>query len=256
MAAEDGQDVPGEAALYRDGEAVFEGYVVAPDHGVSKRPCVLLAHDWSGLTAPTKHLAKRYASLGYTCFAVDVYGQGVRGDPVGDNQSLMAPLMEDRHLLRQRLLAGVSAARTHPRVDSTRLAVVGYCFGGLCALDLARVGTPNLKAAVSFHGALQAAQDEKPSPIDASVLLLHGWDDPIAPPEDVLAIAAELTTAGADWQLHAYGHAQHAFTFQDARFPERGIVYDHAADTRSWAAMRTHLAATLDSKPLGPVSAP
>ncbi|WP_454674358.1 dienelactone hydrolase family protein [Achromobacter pestifer] len=219
----------------------FEGYVVAPADLSPRLPCVVLAHDWSGLTEPTMRLAERYARLGYVCFALDAYGKGVRGDPLGDNAALMDPLMRDRRLLRQRLLAGFDAASGFPGVDAARMAAVGYCFGGLCALDLARAAPPNLLAAVSFHGALQAPGAVPPRRIDASVLLLHGWEDPVAPPADVLAIARELTDAGADWQLHAYGHALHAFTFDGAVFPERGIVYDRRADVRSWAAMRAHL---------------
>ncbi|NMK48752.1 dienelactone hydrolase family protein [Achromobacter sp. Bel] len=230
------------AVDYSDSDTVFEGYAVAPSHASGPLPCIVLAHDWSGLTAPTMRLAERYAGLGYVCVAIDAYGKGVRGDPLGDNTALMAPLMRDRALLRRRLLAGFEAAGAFPGVDPTRMAAVGYCFGGLCALDLARAAPRHLRAAVSFHGVLQAPDTTPPGRIEASVLLLHGWDDPVAPPADVLAISRELTEAGADWQLHAYGHAQHAFTFQDAAFPERGIVYDANADERSWAAMRAHLA--------------
>ncbi len=236
---------------YLDDATVFEGYVVTPPPAAASRACVVLAHDWSGLTDPTKRLAERYAALGYVCFALDLYGKGVRGDPLGDNAHLMTPLMEDRDLLRQRLLAGYVAAGRFSGVDNSRMAAVGYCFGGLCALDLARADPPNLRAVVSFHGGLQAPSRDAPLRIAASVLLLHGWDDPVAPTSDLLAITQELTAAGADWQLHAYGHAKHAFTFEGANFPERGIVYDRAADARSWAAMRDHLAASL-----GPRSRP
>lgn len=231
------------AFAYTDGETRFEGYVVHPAKDTTTRPCIVLAHDWSGLTDPTRRLAERYAGLGYVCFALDVYGLGVRGDPVGDNTHLMEPLMRDRALLRRRLLAGYEAARQAPGVDAGRMAAIGYCFGGLCALDLARAAPPDLRAAVSFHGGLQAPDPAERPKIGASILLLHGWDDPIVPPADVLAVATEFTEAGADWQLHAYGHARHAFTFEDAAFPERGIVYDPVADARSWAAMRNHLEA-------------
>lgn len=233
---------------YTDGETTFEGYVARPTRLGSSAPCVLLAHEWSGLSEPIKRNAARLAALGYVCFAADVYGKGVRGDPMGDNSHLMNPMLADRALLRQRLLAGFDAAMALPGVDPARIAAVGYCFGGLCALDLARAAPPNLVAAISIHGVLRPPRIGRQGPISASVLLLHGWEDPVAPPADVLAIASELTDAGADWQLHAYGHARHAFTFAGANFPERGIVYDPKADRRSWAAMKGFLAEALEAK--------
>ncbi|SOY64380.1 putative Carboxymethylenebutenolidase; Dienelactone hydrolase family [Cupriavidus taiwanensis] len=237
--------LPPERGLitYTDGTTVFEGYVASPaGMTASRTPCVLLAHEWSGLNAAMRRCADRFAALGYLCFAADVYGKGVRGDERGDNARLMNPLLADRRLLRRRLLAGFEAAQRLPGVNPRQMAAVGYCFGGLCALDLARAAAPGLVAAASFHGVLQPPRIGPQRRIDASVLLLHGWEDPIAPPADVLAIATELTQAGADWQLHAYGHARHAFTFEGANFPERGIAYDGAADRRSWAACAAFLA--------------
>ncbi|KQT65836.1 dienelactone hydrolase [Aureimonas sp. Leaf460] len=233
------------AIHYSDGETRFEGHVVIQQPASGKTPCIVLLHDWSGLTEPTMRLAERYAGLGWICIALDLYGEGVRGDPLGDNSALMNPLMEDRALLRRRLMAGFDAACRFEGVDETRIAAIGYCFGGLCALDLARAGPANLKAAISFHGGLQPPAFADQPAIGASILLLHGWEDPIVPPADVLAITRELTDARADWQLHVYGHARHAFTFEGANAPERGVVYDPIADERSWAAMRSHLDAAL-----------
>jgi dienelactone hydrolase len=230
---------------YQDGDTVFEAYLALPATADGPRPCVLLAHEWSGLNEGMRRVADRVAGLGHACFALDLYGKGVRGEQTGDNTHLMAPLLADRALLRRRLLAGVAAASGLACVDATRLAAMGYCFGGLCALDLARAAPPGLRAAVSFHGDLRPPGLGEQGSIGASVLLLHGWEDPVAPPADVLAVARELTDAGADWQLHAYGHARHAFTFVGANIPERGIAYDARADRRSWAAMRQHLDETL-----------
>jgi dienelactone hydrolase len=231
-----------ELVEYTDGVTVLEGYVARPADMTQDAPCVLLAHEWSGLNDAMRRTADRIAALGFVCFAMDVYGKGVRGDETGDNSHLMDPLMADRGLLRRRLLAGLSAAVQLPSVDSSRIAAVGYCFGGLCALDLARAAPPELRAAISFHGVLQPPRIEPRGRISASILLLHGWEDPVAPPADVLAIAKELTDAGADWQLHAYGHALHAFTFEGANLPERGIAFNEAADRRSWSAMKAFLA--------------
>ena len=186
-------------------------------------------------------VTEKIARLGYIGFALDVYGKGIRGSETGDNSALMNPLLADRSLLRRRLLAGLRAAEDHKRVDRNRIAVIGYCFGGLCALDLARAMPPGLKGAASIHGVLTPPQLGEQLPIKASILILHGWEDPMAPPSDVLAIATELTAASADWQLHAYGHTKHAFTFQGANIPERGILYNPAADRRSWASLRAFL---------------
>jgi len=222
---------------YSDGETTFEGYVAhAEDAG--KQPCVLLAHDWSGLNGGMRQRAEEVARLGYTAFAIDVFGKGVRGDEQGDNSALMAPFLADRALLRRRLLAALEAAAKHPAVDTANIGAMGYCFGGLCVLDLARAAPPLLKGVVSFHGIFYPpALGDQPT-ITAKVLILHGWDDPMAPPDHVVGVAKELTEAGADWQIHAYGHALHAFTFEGAYAPERGIAYDAKADRRSWAAMR------------------
>ncbi len=226
---------------YTDGETTFEAYVSYAQDGAAPRPCVLVGHDWSGPNRSIRANTDKLARLGYVGFALDVYGKGVRGEERGDNTALMSPLLADRALLRKRLLAGLAAATRHPMVDRNRIAIIGYCFGGLCALDLARAAPPELKGAVSFHGVLTPPGFSEQPRITASILILHGWDDPMAPPSDVLNLAKELTAAGADWQLHAYGHTRHAFTFEGANMPERGIVYNAAADRRSWAAMRAFL---------------
>jgi dienelactone hydrolase len=240
-------EVSGKLIEYSDGENTFEGYFALPRGARGKLPCVLLAHDWSGLNDGVKLNARRIAQLGYASFAIDVYGKGIRGSETDDNSHLMNPLLADRSMLKRRLLLGYQAGRALPEVDPEKMAIVGYCFGGLCALDLARANPSELRAAISFHGLLTA-----PVPalgahtnIGASILLLHGWEDPVAPPADVLAIAKELTQAQADWQLHAFGHAQHAFTFKGANMPERGVVYNELADNRSWNSMRQHLASFL-----------
>lgn len=245
MPPADTPDVHGEFLDYRCGDDVFEAYVARPSTADGPCPTVLVAHDWSGLNAGIRAVTDRVARLGYTAFALDAYGKGVRGDETGDNTHLMTPLLADRGLLRRRLLAALDAARTHPAVDPGRVAAIGYCFGGLGVLDLARAGAPDLRGVVSFHGIFAPPNLGPQGPITTKVLILHGWEDPLAPPAEVLAIASELTAAGADWQLHAYGHALHAFTFAGANFPERGVVYHPDADRRSWQAMRNFLGEVL-----------
>lgn len=233
-------DLHTAAVDYRSGDDVLEAWVVTHRGDASPRPTVLVCHDWSGQNAGIRAVTERVAGLGYTAIALDAYGKGVRGDETGDNTHLLTPLLADRAMLRRRLLAGVELARAQRAVDPTRIAAIGYCLGGLCVLDLARAGAA-VRGVVSFHGIFAPPNLGPQGPIASKVLVLHGWDDPLAPPADVLALAAELTAAGADWQLHAYGHALHAFTFPGAAFPERGIAYHPDADRRSWAAMRAFL---------------
>ena len=205
------------------------------------RPGVLVCHNWAGRGENDGRNAKRLAELGYAGFAVDLYGAGVLGSGPEENQKLMKPFVDDRGLLQSRLAAAHETMCAQPEVDASRTAVIGFCFGGLCALDMARAGLP-VKAAVSFHGLFMPAGNLESPKIDAKVLMLHGWDDPMATPDDVLAVTKEMTAAGADWQLHAYGHTKHAFTTPGANNPDMGTVYDATADRRSWQAMTNFLA--------------
>jgi dienelactone hydrolase len=127
-----------------------------------------------------------------------------------------------------------------PWVDDSRIAAIGFCFGGLCSLDLARAGA-DLKGVVSFHGLL-GALDDNSHPIKAKILALHGHDDPMVPVEQVIAFEKEMTKAGADWQLHTFGNTQHAFTNPLANNPDFGTVYQPEADKRSWILMENFLA--------------
>ncbi len=230
---------------YQDEDTVCEAYVAYPSYGQGPWPCVLVGHAWNGQNDSTRATADRLAEMGYVGFAVDVYGKGVRGGMDADNSALMAPYMADRALLRRRLLAAITGAQLLARVDYDRIAMIGYCFGGLCALDLARATPPELRGVVSIHGLFTPPNLGPQAPITAKVLALHGWEDPLARPASVEALAKEMTDAGADWQLVAYGHAMHAFTFEQANMPERGFLYNEPAARRSWAALTAFLAEAL-----------
>jgi dienelactone hydrolase len=228
---------------YRDGETLCEGFLCYDESQPAPRPTVLINHMGKGRDDFVDRKARRLAWSGYACIALDNYGKGRRGGTPEQNSALMAPFMDDRALLRRRLLAGLAAARALPIVDAKRIAAIGFCFGGLCALDLARANA-DVRGVVSIHGMLKPSGLTEPK-INARVLMLHGYDDPLAPPEDVLAVAREFTAAGADWQLHAYGHTVHAFTNPTANNRAGGLQYDEAADRRSWHALEEFLAEVL-----------
>lgn len=217
----------------------MEGYCAIDRAKSGSRPIVLVAHAWAGQGEQERRKAMALAELGYAGFAVDLYGKGRRGTSVEENQALMTPLLEARERIVAGLHAALKAARGVEGVDGHRVAAIGFCFGGLCVLDFARSGA-DVAGVVSFHGLLNPPPQPSAG-ITARVLALHGWDDPMAPPDHVMALATELTAAGADWQVQAYGNTMHAFTNPDANDPDFGTVYDATADRRSWIAMQNFL---------------
>ncbi len=225
---------------YRDGDTLMEGRLAWDDATRGPRPGILVAHTWGGRGPFEDGKADALAGLGYAAFALDLYGKGVRGSGPEENAALMQPFLDDRAMLQQRLLAALAALREQPEVDASRVAAVGFCFGGLCVLDIARTGA-DVAGVVSIHGLFGAPGNTAGNRVRAKVLALHGWDDPMATPDAVNALAAELSSMGADWQLHAYGNTMHAFTNPAANDPERGTVYDKNADRRAWQAMANFL---------------
>ncbi len=231
---------------YHDGDTLLEGYLAYRDTGSKPKPAVLVAHDWSGRRELACKGAERIAELGYAGFALDMYGKGIVGAD-GDterNGALMAPFAQDRALLRRRINAAVHTVRQLPHVDATRIAAIGYCFGGMCVLELARSGA-DVRGVVSIHGIFAPGKITNES-INAKILCLHGHDDPMVPPEQVLAFETEMTQAHADWQVHVYGGTMHAFTNPKANNPGFGTVYNETAAKRAYQAMANFLAEVLD----------
>lgn len=226
---------------YRDEGQRLQAFMAWDERLAGSRPVVLVAHTIRGRSEFECERARALAALGYVGFALDVYGEGRVADDHAVAEPWMRALLEDRPRLQARLQRGLEAAAAQPEVDAGRIAAIGYCFGGLAVLDLARVDDRPLGVA-SFHGLLHRPHGLAPRPIRPRILMLHGWDDPLAPPEAVLQAAAEFTGAGADWQLHAYGHTAHSFTNPAAASPERGLAYQPAADRRSWQALESYLA--------------
>jgi dienelactone hydrolase len=222
---------------YADGDLALRG-TLAWDADAGPRPGVLVAHAWGGRTDFEDQKAAWVASRGYVGFAIDVYGAGVLGSGPEENAGLMQPFLDDRAMLLRRLEAGLGVLKEQSVVDASKTAIMGFCFGGLAALDLARSGA-DIAGAVSIHGIF--APPPETGPVTAKVLALHGWDDPMASPEDVVAFAEEMSRAGADWQLHGYGNTLHAFTNPEANDPAMGVGYSAAADRRSFQAIENFL---------------
>jgi len=225
---------------YLDGDTVLEGFFAYDDAIAGQRPVVLIHHAWGGRDQFVADKAIKLAELGYLAFATDMYGKGVLGKSPEENAGLMQPFIDDRAKLQQRLLAALATVKLMPWADNDRVAAIGFCFGGLCALDLARTGV-DIRGVVAFHGLLGAPDNLSNPQIKAKVLVLHGYDDPMGPVDQVIALQNELTRAGADWQVHVYGHTMHAFTNPVANNPDFGTVYQAFADRRSWQAMQNFL---------------
>ena len=217
---------------YKDGDQRCVGYLAWDESYADPKPCVLINHAWGGLDNFAQGKAVEMAALGYVGFALDNYGDGELPQTTDEKMALMGPLKEDRAKLLKRLKAGYKAAAALEQVDESHMAAMGFCFGGLCTLDMARAGM-DLKAAMSFHGLLDAPEGAKPKKIKAKVLVAHGWDDPMAPPAHVTALGEELTAAKCDWQLHAYGQTTHAFTVAEANDKKNGLMYNEDAARRS-----------------------
>lgn len=226
------------AVEYGLGGAEFEGLLVSAS--AERRPAVILFPTIMGRSELELGFARRLAADGWAALIADVYGREHIGAAREHCRELMNALIADRALLAKRLQATLEAARALPEVEGERTAAIGFCFGGLCALDLARSGA-DIAGAASFHGLLKAPPGAAAETVRAGVIVFHGWDDPMAPPEDVEALAAELTAAGADWQIHAYGGVMHGFTNPKANDPAAGIRYDERAARRSWESLRSFL---------------
>ena len=211
----------------------YKGFVAYPDK--DKAPLILIAPSWAGRDEFVKDKARELAQEGFVAMAIDMYGEAKVGTSTEENQSLMTPLIEDRDKLKGIVNAALEAGKQLDEVDNSKVAAIGYCFGGLVVLDLARSGS-NVCGVVSFHGLLMDSEISQ-NGIKSKILVLHGERDPMVPLAMVDEFQKEMTEAGADWQLHSYGNAYHAFTNKEANDPNLGTQYNQDADRRSWKSM-------------------
>jgi dienelactone hydrolase len=223
---------------YKDGDTVLEGYLSYDDSTQDLRPAVLVCPEWWGLDDYPKHRADQLAKMGYVAFVADIYGKGVTTQDPSQAGALATPFMTNRKMMRDRAFAALNTLLNQKYVDKTRVAAIGYCFGGTCALELARAGAP-LVGVVSFHGNLSRTADEGSDNINCKILICHGGADPLVPPKVLAAFEAEMIDVKANYQINIYSGAQHAFTNPAAdshHIP--GIGYNEQADKRSWAGMK------------------
>jgi dienelactone hydrolase len=227
-----------ETVVYSAAGQTCKGYLAYDDALSGQRPGVLVVPEWWGLNDYPKRRAEQLAELGYIAFVADIYGNGdVMSTPEAARAKAVA-FYGNRDSLRTRVNAGLSTLKANPLVDGARVAAIGYCFGGMTALELARSGA-DLVGVVSFHGSLSTPKPEDAKMIKGQVLVLTGADDPNVKADEITAFAAEMRNAGVKWNLVQYGGAVHAFTNPAAgNDPSKGVAYNADADRRSWKEMK------------------
>ncbi|MBK8913123.1 MAG: dienelactone hydrolase family protein [Phycisphaerales bacterium] len=229
-----------EPVEYRHGDVVLQGLLAYDDAKSGRLPAVLIVHEWWGCNAYAQKRAADVAALGYVAFALDMYGKGVTTTDREEAARLAGQFYTDPALMRARAAAGLDVLRKHERVDASRIAAIGYCFGGTTVLQMA-VGGAELRGVVSFHGGLFAIPESDKGPVKAKLLVLHGADDPFISDADLGAFVGGLRRLKADWQMMHYGNAVHAFTNPAATGEIPGAKYDAATERRSWEHMQVFL---------------
>lgn len=236
LAAPAGAKLRTKAVEYKDGDTVLQGFAYWDDGFKDARPGVLVVHDWLGNGPYSKRRAEMLAKLGFTAFALDMYGKGVYAADHEQAAKLSGALFGDRNAMRHRAELGLEELKKLPYVDSKKLAAIGYCFGGTTVLELARMGA-DLKGVASFHGnlATPSPATEKPK---AKIAVFQGADDKMTMPA-VPDFEEEMRKVGADWEFTAYGGAVHSFTVAEAGDDNsKGMAYNKEADARSWKALQ------------------
>lgn len=222
---------------YEDGGVELGGFYAFGEGVDGERPAVLIVHEWWGHNEYARERARELAGLGYAAFALDMYGEGVLAETAERAGALATPFYRDRALMRSRARAGLEAMLAQGEVDGDRVAVIGYCFGGTVALELARSGAA-LDAAVSFHGGLSTPDAGDAENITGTVMVANGAADPLVPMDERRAFIEEMESAGVDYLFVEHGGALHSFTNPAADgLGMDGVGYDPAADARSWRQM-------------------
>jgi dienelactone hydrolase len=224
---------------YKDSTVTLEGFIAYDESFTGTRPGILVVHEWMGINDYTKMRCEQLAKLGFFAFAADIYGKVIRpksGEEAGKQAGIYK---NDRQLMRRRIILALDEIKKQKLVITSKIAAIGYCFGGTVALELARSGA-DIKGVVSFHGGLDTQNPDDAKNIKAKILALCGGDDPFVPMEQLESFKNEMKYAGVDYQIFIYGGAVHSFTNPNSgNDPSKGAAYNEKADKRSWEAMKT-----------------
>jgi dienelactone hydrolase len=229
--------IKSETVEYKQADAVLEGYMVSNPAVKMRQPAVIIIHDWMGMTDFVKKKAEEMAKLGFVAFSADIYGKGVHPKDANEAGKLAGQYKGDRALLRARAQAAFDQVKKNPKVDPNKIVVMGYCFGGTTALEMAMSGLP-IAGVASFHGGLDFPNLADVKNIKGKLLIMHGALDPYVPAEQVNSFTKALNDNKTDYQFIVYSGAVHAFAVPTAgNDPSKGAAYNAVADHRSTEAM-------------------
>ncbi len=226
-----------ETVEYKHGEAALEGFLAYDDTVETKRPGVLVVHEWKGVGDYAKKRAAMLAEQGYVAMAVDMYGKGIHPQTHEEAAKQAGIYKSDRALMRARIGSALDVLKKHPLVDESKIAAIGYCFGGTTVLELARSGA-DVKGVASFHGALATPNPQDAKNIKGKLLVCHGAADTFVPSDEVAAFKKEMADAGVDMRFESFEGAVHSFTVKEAgEDPSKGMAYNADADAKSWTLL-------------------
>lgn len=231
-----------ESIEYKDGSTVLEGYIAYDESITDVRPGILVVHEWMGLNDYTKMRCDILAKLGYFAFAADIYGKGIRPATPEEAGKEASKYKMDRDMLRKRINAALDEMKKQKFVNTSKIAAIGYCFGGMCVLELGRSGA-DIKGIVSFHGTLDTPNPDDAKNIKSKILICQGGDDPFVPAKQVSAFKEEMENAKVDYTFISYKGAVHSFTNPNSgNDPSKGAAYNENADKASWEDMKKFFA--------------
>lgn len=236
--------IVGEEVEYQGGGVTMKGYLAYDDAVKGKRPGVLVVHEWWGHNEHARNSARKLAELGYTALAVDMYGDGKTAEHPKDAGAFAGEVKKNMDVASARFEAAKKLLSEHKTTDGSRIAAIGYCFGGGIVLEMARRGM-DLDAVVSFHGSLGTQSPAQPGKVKAKMLVCNGEADPFVKPEQITAFKQEMKNANVDFEFKSYPDAKHAFTnpaaTENGKKFELPLAYNEAADKQSWEDMKAFL---------------